>query len=103
MHTKRTSIHCHHLSYTFKAFIDFPIEIASHSPGAVDSPVGIVIPAICGDHAIFTISDCPVYAITGSEMMRFLASGRGELSPELAFRGDAAGTWVYPEISQSKS
>ena len=52
----------------------------------------IVIGAICGDHAKFVISFCPEYAIIGSVSTRFFPSvGLGELSRELALRGDAAG------------
>ena len=81
-----------------------PIATATHSPGAVVCPVGIDKPAICGDHAIFAISLAPVYAITGSVITRFFASGRGELSPVLAFRGDAAGFCdVCPDRSHSRS
>lgn len=89
--------------HTFNALILFPIVIAIHSPGAVECPVGIVIPAICGDHARLEISLWPVYAMTGSATTRFLTSGRGELSPELAFRGEAAGTCMYGTMSQSRS
>lgn len=46
--------------YTFKALIDLPIAIAIHSPGAVECPVGNVIPEICGDQTMLTISLCPV-------------------------------------------
>ena len=84
--------------------IDLPIATAIHSPGPVVCPVFIAIPAICGDHAMFVISLAPVYAITGSDTTRFFASGRGELSPVLAFRGDAAGFCdVYDERSQTSS
>ena len=84
--------------------IDLPIAIAIHSPGAVEWPVFIDMPAICGDHARLEISLAPVYAITGSVTTRFFASGRGELSPVLAFRGDAAGFCdVYDERSQTSS
>ena len=80
-----------------------PIATATHSPGAVVCPVGIDKPAICGDHARFAISLAPVYAITGSVITRFFASGRGELSPVDAFRGDAAVFWVYGAMSQRSS
>jgi hypothetical protein len=76
-------------TYTFKAFIDFPEAMASHSPG-VECPVFIVIPAICGDHAKLVISRGAVYAITGSETIRFFTSGRGEFNRDPALRGDAA-------------
>lgn len=79
--------------YTFKALIDFPDAIASHSPGAVECPVFIVMPAICGDQARLVISLGAVYAITGSVMTLFLTSGRGELSREPALRGEFA-AWV---------
>jgi hypothetical protein len=46
--------------YTLSALIDLPDAIATHSPGAVEYPVFIVIPAICGDHARFVISLCAV-------------------------------------------
>ena len=90
---------------TFNALILLPIATATHSPGAVVCPVGIDKPAICGDHAMFAISLAPVYAITGSVITRFFASGRGELSPVLAFRGDAAGfaCAVYGDRSHSSS
>jgi hypothetical protein len=87
-----TTIKTHKDSYTFNAFIDLPDAIASHSPG-VECPVFIAIPAICGDHAKFVISLAAVYAITGSEIIRFLTSGRGEFRREPALRGDAA-AWV---------
>ena len=81
-----------------------PIAIAIHSPGAVEYPVFICMPAICGDHAMFTISLAPVYAIAGSVTTRFFASGRGELTPVIAFRGDAAGFCdVCPDRSHSNS
>lgn len=70
--------------YTFNAFIDFPMAIAIHSPGAVEWPVFIVIPAICGDHAKLVISLWAEYAMTGSAMTRFFTSGRGELKREFA-------------------
>ena len=87
------------------ALIDLPIATATHSPGAVVCPVGIDSPAICGDHAMFAISLAPVYAITGSVITRFFASGRGELSPVLAFRGDVAAFCadVYGERSHRRS
>ena len=90
------------------ALIDLPIAIAIHSPGAVEYPVFICMPAICGDHAMFTISLAPVYAIAGSVTTRFFASGRGELSPVDAFRGDAdaaaaAAFCVCPARSHSSS
>ena len=85
------------------ALIDLPIAIAIHSPGAVEYPVFICMPAICGDHAMFTISLAPVYAITGSVITRFFASGRGELNPVDAFRGDAAVFCVYGAMSQRSS
>ena len=78
--------------YTLSAFIDFPITTAIHSPAGVECPVFIIIGAICGDHARFVISFCPEYAIIGSVSTRFFPSdGLGELSRELAFRGDATG------------
>ena len=83
--------------------IDRPIATAIHSPGPVVCPVFIAIPAICGDHAMFVISLAPVYAITGSVITRFFASGRGELSPVDAFRGDAAVFCVYGAMSQRSS
>jgi hypothetical protein len=46
--------------YTLSALIDLPDAIAIHSPGAVEYPVFMVIPAICGDHARFVISFCAV-------------------------------------------
>ena len=90
---------------TFNALIDLPIAIAIHSPGAVEWPVFIDMPAICGDHARLEISLAPVYAITGSLITRFFASGRGELSPVLAFRGDVAAFCadVYGERSHRRS
>jgi hypothetical protein len=69
---------------------DLPHAIATHSPGAVECPVFIVIACICGDHARFVISLLAVYAITGSVTIRFFTSGRGELSREPALRGEAA-------------
>ena len=47
-----------------------------------------------GDHAIFDISPPLVYAITGSEIILFLVSGRGEFNREDAFRGEVAGAAV---------
>lgn len=62
--------------------------MAIHSPGAVESPLFIVIPAICGDHARLLISLGAEYAMMGSLMIRFFTSGRGELSREPACRGE---------------
>ena len=83
--------------------IDLPIAIAIHSPAAVVWPVFIVMLAMCGDHARFVISLAPVYAAHGSCSTRFFTSGRGELSPVLAFRGDAAGACVWGASSQRSS
>lgn len=85
------------------ALIDLPIAIAIHSPGAVVCPVFIDMLAMCGDHARFAISPAPVYAMTGSVIVRFFTSGRGELRPVLAFRGDAAAACVCGARSQSSS
>lgn len=85
------------------ALIDLPIAIAIHSPGAVVWPVFIDMLAICGDHARFAISLAPVYAITGSVIVRFFTSGRGELRPVLAFRGDAEAACVCGARSQRSS
>ena len=79
------------------------MAMAIHSPWSVECPECMVMPAICGDHAMFTISLAPVYAITGSVITRFFASGRGELSPVDAFRGDAAVFCVYGAMSQRSS
>lgn len=76
--------------YTFKALIVFPEVIASHSPVTVECPVFIVIPCICGDQARLVIWLDAVYAMMGSVIIRFLASGRGEFSLELVLRGEAA-------------
>lgn len=64
----------------------------------------IVMPAICGLQARFTISEGPVYAITGSLSTRFFASGRGDaLSPVAECLGLAAGMFVSADRSQSSS
>ena len=47
---------CCFVRYTFNAFICLPDATAIHSPGAVECPVFVVIPAICGDHARLVIS-----------------------------------------------
>ena len=81
-----------HYAYTLSALIDLPMTTAIHSPAGVECPVFIVIGAICGDQARFVISLCAEYAMMGSVITRlFPSDGLGELSRELALRGDAAG------------
>lgn len=88
----------------FSALIDFPITIANHSPADVERPEFIVIDGICGDHARFVISEGAEYAMTGSEITRFLPStGRGELSREEAFCGEPAGAWEWGARSQRRT
>ena len=89
--------------HTFKALIDLPIAIAIHSPGAVECPVFIVIPAICGDQAKLVISACAEYAMTGSVTIRFFTSGRGELRRELAGPRGEVTFCVYAARSQSSN
>jgi hypothetical protein len=77
---------------------------AIHSPAGVECPVFIVMGAICGDHAKFVISLCAEYAIIGSAITRFFPSGGlGELSRELALRGEAAGAGAWGEMSHSSN
>lgn len=80
----------HPLYHTFNALMDLPLAIASHSPGAVEWPVFIVIPGICGDHARFVTSLLAEYAMIGSVTILFFTSGRGEFSREFAVRGEVA-------------
>ena len=89
--------------HTFKALIDLPIAIAIHSPGAVECPVFIVIPAICGDQAKLVISACAEYAMTGSVTIRFFTSGRGELRREFAGPRGEVTFCVYAARSQSSN
>lgn len=89
--------------YTFKALIDFPIAMAIHSPGAVECPVFIVIPAICGDQAKLVISACAEYAMTGSVTILFFTSGRGELKREFAGPRGEVIFCVYAARSQSSN
>lgn len=79
--------------YTFKALIVLPDAMASHSPVTVECPVFIVMPWIWGDQARLVMWLEAVYAMTGSVTIRFFASGRGELSREVALLGDAV-PWV---------
>jgi hypothetical protein len=89
-------------TYTFNALIVLPDAIASHSPGPVERPVFMVIPAICGDHAIFVTSPVAAYAMRGSVRTRFLTSGRGEFNRDPALRGEDAGC-VWPDKSHRRT
>jgi len=69
----------------------FPLAIATHSPAGVEYPEPVVIPGIIGDQAKLVIGLGAVYAMTGSVMIFFLTSGRGEFNREPALRGDVEG------------
>ena len=103
--------------------IPFPIATATHSPGAVECPLAIVIPTICGLQHKLLISVGALYAYTGSvKIFAFLddeefeepgtdapTAGdvpplvvRGELGPRALSEPDAGrvGVWV---MSQRRS